>query len=64
MNNQQPGEFDAVLGGNNPSMEGIAILGGIEGVKLRLQIPDSTVKIAAMKLLTSALLQDPRLLRE
>jgi hypothetical protein len=49
MNNQQPGEFDAVLGGNNPSMEGTAVLGGIEGVKLRLQIPDSTVKISAIK---------------
>jgi hypothetical protein len=50
MNNpQQPREYDAVLGGNSPSLEGAAVLGGIEGVKLRLQIPDSTVKIAAIK---------------
>jgi hypothetical protein len=26
MNNQQPGEFDAVLGGNSPLMEGGAVL--------------------------------------
>lgn len=43
MNNpQQPREYDAVLGGNSPSMEGAAVLGGIEGVKLRLQNPDTT----------------------
>jgi formylglycine-generating enzyme required for sulfatase activity len=49
MNNpQQPREYDAVLGGNSPSLEGAAVLGGIEGVKLRLQNPDSKVRIAAL----------------
>ncbi len=50
MNNpQQPREYDAVLGGNSPSMEGAAVLGGIEGVKLRLQNPDTKVRIAALE---------------
>jgi formylglycine-generating enzyme required for sulfatase activity len=50
MNNpQQPREYDAVLGGNSPSIEGAAVLGGIEGVKLRLQNPDSKVRIAALE---------------
>lgn len=50
MNNpQQPGKYDAVLGGNSPSLEGAAVLGGIEGVKLRLQNPDSKVRIAALE---------------
>jgi formylglycine-generating enzyme required for sulfatase activity len=50
MNNpQQPREYDAVLGGNSPSLEGAAVLGGIEGVKLRLQNPDAQVKIAALE---------------
>ncbi|MBC5795453.1 SUMF1/EgtB/PvdO family nonheme iron enzyme [Sphaerospermopsis sp. LEGE 00249] len=50
MNNpQQPREYDAVLGGNSPSLEGAAVLGGIEGVKLRLQNPDAKVRIAALK---------------
>ena len=49
MNNpQQPREYDAVLGGNIPSLEGAAVLGGIEGVKLRLQNQDSKVRIAAL----------------
>jgi hypothetical protein len=50
MNNpQQPGKYDAVLGGNSPSLEGAAVLGGIEGVKLRLQNPDLKVRIAALE---------------
>ena len=50
MNNpQQPREYDAVLGGNSPSLEGAAVLGGIEGVKLRLQNPDTKVRIAALE---------------
>ena len=50
MNNpQQPREYDAVLGGNSPSLEGAAVLGGIEGVKLRLQNPNSKVRIAALE---------------
>ncbi len=46
---QQPGKYDAVLGGNSPSLEGAAVLGGIEGVKLRLQNPDVKVRIAALE---------------
>jgi formylglycine-generating enzyme required for sulfatase activity len=50
MNNpQQPREYDAVLGGNSPSLEGAAVLGGIEGVKLRLQNSDAKVRIAALE---------------
>ena len=50
MNNpQQPREYDAVLGGNSLSIEGAAVLGGIEGVKLRLQNPDVKVRIAALE---------------
>ncbi|MFM6026925.1 MAG: formylglycine-generating enzyme family protein, partial [Dolichospermum sp.] len=50
MNNpQQPREYDAVLGGNSPSIESAAVLGGIEGVKLRLQNPDARVRIAALQ---------------
>jgi hypothetical protein len=50
MNNpQQPREYDAVLGGNSLSLEGAAVLGGIEGVKLRLQNPDAKVRIAALE---------------
>ncbi|MEI6443058.1 MAG: SUMF1/EgtB/PvdO family nonheme iron enzyme [Nostocales cyanobacterium ELA583] len=49
MNNpQQPGKYDAVLGGNSPSMEGAAVLGGIEGVQLRLQNPEPQLRIAAL----------------
>ncbi|MFM6002090.1 MAG: SUMF1/EgtB/PvdO family nonheme iron enzyme, partial [Sphaerospermopsis kisseleviana] len=50
MNNpQQPLEYDAVLGGNSPSIESAAVLGGIEGVKLRLQNSDAKVRIAALE---------------
>jgi len=50
MNNpQQPREYDAVLGGNSPSLEGAAVLGGIEGVKLRLKNPDAKVRTAALE---------------
>jgi len=37
-----------VLGGNSPSLEGAAVLGGIEGVKLRLQNPEPQLRIAAL----------------
>ena len=50
MNNpQQPGKYDAVLGGNSPSLEGAAVLGGIQGVKLRLSNPNPQVRIAALE---------------
>jgi formylglycine-generating enzyme required for sulfatase activity len=49
MNNpQKAGKYDAVLGGNSPSLEGAAVLGGIEGVKMRLKNPDAQVRIAAL----------------
>ncbi|MDB9306854.1 MULTISPECIES: hypothetical protein [Cyanophyceae] len=35
-NPQQPGEYDAVLGGQNQASSSSAVLGGIQGVKLRL----------------------------
>ncbi|BAZ85094.1 formylglycine-generating enzyme family protein [Dolichospermum compactum] len=46
---QQPREYDAVLGGNSSIPECAAVLGGIEGVKLRLQNPDAKVRIAALE---------------
>ncbi|MEH2191090.1 MAG: formylglycine-generating enzyme family protein [Nostoc sp.] len=46
--NQQPREYDVVLGGQSQSLEGAAVLGGIEGVKFRLSNPDSKVRVAAL----------------
>ncbi|MGB3653499.1 MAG: hypothetical protein WBA41_20095 [Rivularia sp. (in: cyanobacteria)] len=34
--NQQPKPYDAILGGQNQPPEGAAVLGGIEGVKIRI----------------------------
>jgi len=47
--NQQPREYDAVLGGNSQILEGAAVLGGIEGLKVRLKNPEPQVRIAALK---------------
>jgi formylglycine-generating enzyme required for sulfatase activity len=47
--NQQPREYDAVLGGKSPILENAAVLGGIEGVKFRLKNPDPQVRIAALQ---------------
>jgi len=47
--NQQPREYDAVLGGNSPILEGAAVLGGIEWVKFRLNNSEPQVRIAALK---------------
>ncbi|MDB9373900.1 GUN4 domain-containing protein [Nodularia sphaerocarpa] len=47
-NPQQPGEYDAVLGGQNQLPENAAVLGGILGVKLRLSHPNPLVRIAAL----------------
>jgi len=47
--NQEPREYDAVLGGNSPILEGAAVLGGIEGVKVRLKNPEPQVRIAALQ---------------
>ncbi len=46
---QQPSEYDAVLGGQSPSLEGAAVLGGIEGVKLRFSNPNIQVRVAVLK---------------
>ncbi|WP_416233617.1 GUN4 domain-containing protein [Cronbergia sp. UHCC 0137] len=49
MNNpQQPREYDAVLGGQNQAPESAAVLGGIQGVKLRLSNPNPQMRIAAL----------------
>jgi len=47
-NQNQPREYDAVLGGQNPPPLGAAVLGGISGVKSRLASPIVEVKIAAL----------------
>ncbi|MEM9925841.1 MAG: hypothetical protein AAF915_19170 [Cyanobacteria bacterium P01_D01_bin.50] len=50
MNNSQnqPREFDVVLGGENPAPVTGVVLGGIEGVKRRLESDDEEVRIAAL----------------
>ena len=51
MNNNlnQPGEFDAVLGGEEQSQNYAVVLGGIEGIKNRLNREDDEVRIAALE---------------
>ena len=44
----QPGKYDAVLGGQSPPPVTGAVLGGIEGVKRRLSNPVVDVKLAAL----------------
>jgi len=45
----RPREYDAVLGGkNSPPVNG-AVLGGIEGVKLRLTAADELVRVGAVR---------------
>ena len=44
----QPGEYDAVLGGQNSTPVNAAVLGGIAGVKSRLASPIVEVRIAAL----------------
>ncbi|MGB3638030.1 MAG: HEAT repeat domain-containing protein, partial [Rivularia sp. (in: cyanobacteria)] len=46
--NQQPGKYDAVLGGQSPPPIHGAVLGGIEGIKRRLSNPVVDVKLAAL----------------
>ena len=50
MPNEQdrPGEYDAVLGGQNSTPVDAAVLGGIAGVKSRLASPAIEVRIAAL----------------
>ena len=45
---KQPREFDAVLGGNNPPPVTGVVLGGIEGVKRRLQSEIVDVRVKAL----------------
>ncbi|WP_338023026.1 formylglycine-generating enzyme family protein [Argonema galeatum] len=47
-NPNQPREFDVVMGGQNPPLINAVVLGGIEGVKRRLNYPDVEVRIAAL----------------
>ncbi|MEH2441518.1 HEAT repeat domain-containing protein [Nostoc sp.] len=51
MNNNfnQPGEFDAVLGGEQQNQNYAVVLGGIEGIKNRLNSEDDEVRIAALE---------------
>ncbi|WP_104907003.1 hypothetical protein [Nostoc sp. 'Lobaria pulmonaria (5183) cyanobiont'] len=51
MNNNlnQPGEFDAVLGGKQQNQNYAVVLGGLEGVKNRLNNEDDEVRIAALE---------------
>ena len=44
----QPGKYDAVLGGQSPPPITGAVLGGIEGIKRRLSNPVVDVKLAAL----------------
>ena len=48
-NPQEPREYDAVLGGENPPPIDGAVLGGIEGVKRRLASKVVEVRIAALR---------------
>ncbi len=47
--NQNPKPYDAVLGGKNPPPKHAAVLGGIEGVKLRLSNSNPQVRIKALQ---------------
>ncbi len=47
-NKQQPREFDAVLGGDSNIPLSAGVLGGIEGVKMRLDSPNAETRIAAI----------------
>ena len=48
-NPQEPREYDAVLGGENPPLPDSVVLGGIEGVKRRLASKVVEVRIAALQ---------------
>ncbi|MEM7715183.1 MAG: hypothetical protein AAF349_16660 [Cyanobacteria bacterium P01_A01_bin.68] len=48
-NQNQPREFDVVLGGENPAPVTGVVLGGIEGVKRRLESGNEEAKIAAIR---------------
>jgi hypothetical protein len=44
----QPGPYDAVLGGAPPTPRYDAVLGGLDGVRQQLRAPDATVRAAAL----------------
>jgi len=47
-NPNQPGPYDAVLGGApNAPRDGV-VLGGLDGVRQQLRAPDATVRAAAL----------------
>lgn len=46
--NQNPKPYDAVLGGKNTPLDA-AVLGGIQGVKLRLSNPNPQIRIVAVE---------------
>ncbi|MEH1933794.1 MAG: hypothetical protein V7L14_08700 [Nostoc sp.] len=48
-NQNQPGEFDAVLGGEQQNQNYGVVLGGLEGVQNRLNSEDDEVRIAALE---------------
>ncbi|BAY82614.1 pentapeptide repeat protein [Calothrix parasitica NIES-267] len=48
-NQNQPREFDVVLGGENPAPVTGVVLGGIEGVKRRLESENEEARIAAIR---------------
>ena len=48
-NQNQPREYDAVLGGKNPPPVNAAVLGGIEGVTRRLTALDELVRVGAVR---------------
>lgn len=48
-NQNEPREFDAVLGGEAPPPVQDAVLGGIEGVRKRLVNPDVEIRVAAVQ---------------
>ena len=45
----RPREYDAVLGGKNQPPVDAAVLGGIEGIKMRLACDNELVRIAAIE---------------
>jgi WD40 repeat protein len=46
---RQPGDFDAVLGGQSPSPIGAAVLGGLDGLKRRFNSDSVDQRIAAVR---------------
>jgi hypothetical protein len=58
-NLQQPREFDAVLGGSIPTPLNAVVLGGIEGVRSRLQC--SNVEVNGIGYVVTAYIADSSL---